>query len=342
MLTAIILVYAAFILGWAQTPWQSPQCVSEEPDMQQTTLNACIDSTDGSDKACLLPGSKTPCQSLEHVANVVASMSRVSRLEIIIHGELELKEVITFKGLPVVRLVGSQASNITCGPNNDSSAGLVFTLTEDITIENLTVSQCGAFQNYTNSSKEAERQFRAAVHIRSPTNVSVNQITLSSSNGAGLSITDVQGGVVVISNSMFDSNIIEYQTEYEGGGGIFIWLWQHHENFNEFFIENCWCLNNRAVTTEKYEFITNFGSVIPGSGLGGGIHILLTDSAAFNNVSISTCTFVGNLAHTGGGLAIDVKKNSHDNSILVENSTFERNGCQEEVEVEEVQILVST
>ena len=322
MVGLVLAISVAFIpVSRAENSGQPP-----EDFYNQQIVHVYVNDEDGNDETCLSLGSRTPCRSLEHIARAVTNMSSVSQLEIIVHGELELKSMVTFSHLSGVILTGNQSqNNVTC---SDSSAGLVFTSVQNVSIENLMFSQCGAFQRYIAvSTAEPERPIRAAIHILSPINIALTSVTLTSNSGSGLSITDVQGGVVKIFNSTFDHNMIKYQSEYEGGSGI--WLWQYQKNSNEIFIENCLFLNNRARTIDNYEFITNFGSVIPGSGRGGGIEILLTDSAAFNKITVSSCNFTGNVAFIGGGLGVYMRDNAQVNSILVENCTFNRNGCHE-------------
>ena len=333
----MILAAAVLALG-VSVAFCQVQSSGEPPSFEdfysQQTVHVYVDDKDGNDESCLLPGSKTPCQSLEHIARAVSNMSYISRLEVVVHSELELRDVIIFNSFPEIKLAGSQAqNNITCGPGINNNAGLIFISVQNVTIENLTFSRCGAFQNYTTVSTESKRQIRAAIHIVSPTNVAVTNVALMSNNGTGLFATNVRGGIVKISNSVFDRNEIEHQTEYGGGGGAFVWQWQYQEVANEFIFEDCYFSNNRAHATVIHNFITNIGSVIADSGRGGGIHILLTNLANSNKVSVLNCNFTGNVAFLGGGLGVYMRDNSQDNSVLVQSSTFERNGCQNEVRI---------
>ena len=303
----------------------------EDPYSQQT-VHVYVDDEDGNDETCLLPRSKTPCQSLEHIARAATNMSNVSQLEIVVHSQLKLRGMITFSNFPEIKIAGSQTpSNVTCAPENSNSAGLVFISVQNITLENLSISRCGAFQNYITVSADHESQIRVAIHVVSPTNVVMANVALTFNNGTGLLITNVQGGTVKISNSVFDHNMIAPQTDYEGGGGVSVWQWQNQEVANEFIFANCCFSNNRAHSTAIYNFITSLESVLTGSGQGGGLQVLLTNTAVSNIVSVTDCNFTRNAAFLGGGLGVNMRDNSQNNSLLVQNSMFEENGCQEKV-----------
>ena len=324
----LLVLAGSAVFIQAQSSGQSSSF--EDPSSQQT-VHVYMDDEDGNDETCLLPRSKTPCRSLEHIARAVTNMSNVSQLEIVVHSQLKLRGMITFSNFPEIKLAGSQAqSNITCGPENSNSAGLVFISVQNIALENLTFSRCGAFQNYSTD----ERQIRAAIHIASPTNVVMANVALTFNNGTGLLITNVQGGTVEISNSVFNHNnvMIEHQTDYGGGGGVFVWQWQNQEVANKFFFANCCFSNNRAHSTTIYNFITSLESVLTGSGRGGGLQVLLAKTAASNIVSVTDCNFTRNAAFLGGGLGVFMQDNPQNNSLLLQNSMFEENGCQEEAQ----------
>ena len=319
----LLVLAGSAVFIQAQSSGQSSSF--EDPSSQQTVL-VYVDDEDGNDETCLLPRSMTPCRSLEHIARVVINMSNVAQLEIVVHSQLELRDTITFSNFPEIKLAGSQAqSNITCVPENNNSAGLVFISVQNITLENLTISRCGA-------ERKRQIRVRAAIHIVSPTNVVMANVALTFNNGTGLRIINVQGGTVKISNSVFDHNTIEPQTEYGGGGGVSIWQGQYQEVPNEFIFTNCCFSNNRAHSTTRFNFITSLKPVPTGSGRGGGLQVQLTSTAVSNIVSVSGCNFTRNVAVLGGGLGVIMRSNSRNNSLLVQNSIFEQNNCQEEVQ----------
>ena len=327
-----LIVVLALAVIIAVVPISQAQTSGQPPFFNQQTVHVYVDDEDGNDETCL--ESQTPCRSLEYVAEVVSNnMSSISRVEIVIHSELELRDMVTFNNVSEIKLVGSQAqNNVICAANNDSSVGLIFTAIQTITIENLTFSRCGAFQRYIAVSIQPERLVRAAIHIVSPTNVIVTNVILTSNNGTGLFITNVKGGIVRVYDSMFDHNMVNYKSGYDGGSGVSIWQWQFDGTSNDFVFENCLFLNNRAYSANTYIFLTAFNSLIDGSGRGGGIEIFLTNSAASNSISVSNCNFTGNAAFLGGGLAIFIQNNSCNNSVLIQNSVFVRNGLEEGVQ----------
>ena len=305
-------------------------CFAQETTSENSSrvLHIHVSDDGTNNETCLSPESEVPCQSLGYIAGVVANENSISHIEIIIHSQLELRDMIQFRKKSIVKLTSDLSQiRINC---TGSTAGLVFQSIQSLTIEYLTFSHCGVDQEYRYVEKRV-RLFRATIHIISPTNVTVTNVTLSSSSGAGLAITDVQGGVVSISDSIFEHNVVPEQDlfKYAGGGGIFVRMSRYLGGFNEFIFKNCLFLNNKQSTTGNYTFITAFGAILPGTGRGGGLEIVLTSRSAFNKVIVSNCTFTGNTAFLGGALAIICQGLSRTNDVLIEDSLFSQNGCRE-------------
>ena len=315
------LIFAITVLGLF--------CCAQKTTSKDSSRVLHIHMSDGIDnETCLLPESELPCQSLGYIAGAVANATSISRMEIIINSQLELRDMIQFRNKSKVKLT-SELSQITVNCSG-STAGLVFQSIKSLTIEYLTFSHCGVDQEYHNVERRV-RFFRAAIHVISPTNVMVTNVTLTSSRGAGLAITDVQGGIVNISNSIFEHNVVPERDlfKYAGGGGIFIRMSRYTRKVNKFIFKNCLFLNNRQSTTGNYTFISAFGGLLPGTGRGGGLEIVLSYRSAFNRIIVSNCTFAGNSAFLGGALAVICQGFSRANDILIEDSLFSQNGCQE-------------
>ena len=280
----------------------------------------------GDDDLCTIPGSNVSCRSLEHIASSVAGF--VGSVEIVIQSSgLILREPVTFSNTSGINIVSKTPTTIACTRN--SFAGLVFIMVESLYVENLTLLECGAIQNY--SVETGERKdilFRSAIHAISCGNVTVVKTSVVSSEGAGIAIVDSQGGVVNVSHCQLIKNAVpkDDRYSYSGGGGIYVRTRQPGRP-NEYHFSNCLFVQNRPSTTEDYVFVTSFGSVLRGTGRGGGLDIVLRGSTAFNRIRISRCNFTGNTAFLGGGLAIQMEGRVFNNSAIVEDSVFERNGC---------------
>ena len=280
----------------------------------------------GDDELCTIPGSNVSCRSLEHIASIVADF--VGSVEIVVQcAGLSLRVPVTFSNISEIKIVSKTPTTIACTSN--SFAGLVFIRVDSLYLENLTLVQCGALQNYSLETGERKHNiFRSAVHVISCGNVTVMKTSVVSSEGAGIAIVDSQGGVVNVSHCQLINNAVpkDDQYSYSGGGGIYVRTRQPGRP-NEYHFHNCLFVQNRPSTTEDYVFVTSFGGVLRGTGRGGGLDILLRGSTAFNRIRVTGCNFVENAAFLGGGLAIQMEGQAHNNSALVKDSVFERNGC---------------
>lgn len=285
-----------------------------------------LHSESGDDKLCTVPGSNVSCHSLEHVASSFADF--VGSVEIVIHSvELFLSEPVTFYNFSEITIVSNTSVIITC--TGDSFAGLVFISVNRLCLENIALVQCGALQNFSKETGERNSvMFRSAVHIISCGDVTIRDMSVESSEGAGIALVDNQGDVVNISHCQFINNSVpqEDRYSYNGGGGIYVRT-QAPDRPIEYYFNSCLFEHNRQSTTRDYVFVTSFGSVLRGTGRGGGLDILLRGSSAFNKINISGCNFTENAAFLGGGLAIQIEDQAHNNSAFVEYSIFERNGC---------------
>ena len=298
-------------------------CVSADEEVNNTESKLVVHLPSESGN-CTVPGSNMSCHSLEQVASSFADY--VGSVEIIIHSVgLVLSEPVTFHNFSEITIVSTTSVNITC----TSFAGLVFISVSRLCLENITLVQCGALQNFSVETGEREAAtFRSAVHIISCGNVTIRKTSVISSEGAGIALVDNRGDVVNISHCHFINNSVpqEDRYSYNGGGGIYVRT-QRPDKPHEYYFNSCCFVHNRHSTTRDYVFVTSFGSILRGTGRGGGLDILLRGSSASNRIKISGCNFTENAAFLGGGLAIQIEDRAHNNSAFVEDSRFERNGC---------------
>ena len=262
-------------------------------------------NVDGS--ASELCSRETPCSSLEHVANITTAENLTGSVEVIIlSADLYLTDIVVFSGFAGVRITGAP-TNVTCtgkdlASTNSSLGGLALIAVQNITLEDLSFIQCGSFQNYSIGS-DWRPTLRSALHVIKCVNVHVNNTRILSSTGAGITITDTQGGIVKLLNSQFVGNQIPEDEidHYKSCGGVCIYAWQYCGKPSQFIIHNCLFLNNRAANTDVYSFITSLSKTFRGRGRGGGLGVQLSGSTAFNTINISRCNFTKNSAHLGGG-----------------------------------------
>ncbi len=294
-----------------------------------------VDTRAERDDSCLPPHGISPCASLEAIASGITSMENLTSLEIVICSpRLELKEPVKFEGLSVVRIVGAPTqiqcvSNSSAETSGNNSAGAVFVAVQDLSIEDISFVHCGAFINYTEVwNGRFTAVFRAALHALNCTNVTVRNITASQSNGAGMVVSNVQGGLVNISDSLFEHNAIpvDDRERYAGGGGIFVRIL--HSIPSHYVLHGCTFVNNTPSTTGEYVFVSIFGRVLRGRGQGGGLLVRISHDATNNSLTVSNCSFIRNSAFLGGGLGIVMSGRSRNNLAVVSSSYIEENGCQ--------------
>ena len=282
-----------------------------------------------------------PCGSLNYALGGVANNN--TRLQLV-SGSFNLSthntkliglSSITIEGAGVLQTV------VTC---NYSDAGLYFVEVDHLTIANLTISNCGMLQNSTTWNISSAAKYRSAVTVYNSSNVVVHSVTFRHNNGIGLSIVNT-GGVVTISNSIFDSNYVNGDGKYPGGGGFYIeFPFCYPGNFNnsaslsdsrnshsQYTVDSCYFTSNIAarkmvqnslnVSLSSYCLTETFGR-------GGGMSIFIRGYATNNTITITNTVFTSNIAEWGAGLLVNFDHYSNSNKVLVKgNSQFSNNHC---------------
>ena len=149
-------------------------------------------------------------------------------------GNYTIKGKYRFTNLQNVRFSGSHSDSgtpptIKCSPITDASndnSGLAFIQVKNLTIEYLNIIGCG--MNHTSTSTSTNGDFIthfSALYVQNSTDLLVSNVSISNSNGTGLSIVDTNGTINII-NSSFSNNRItipaELSTMLSGGGGVYI------------------------------------------------------------------------------------------------------------------------
>ena len=268
-------------------------------------------------------------------------------------GNYRLNSSYTLKNLCNVYII-SQANNpatIQCEPNvykdPKFDIGLAFIAVTNLTIEHLTMLGCG--MNHISTSENNAKGnfiiFRSALFIQNSTNVFLNYINISDSDGIGLSFYDTNG-IVTIANSFLIHNIFtleENQTTevVGGGGGIYIEFTRcspgqttcdHNSNVHNshsiYVIENCTFKNNVAVFSTE-DFADNIAiDTFLHFGLGGALSVWLDGQARNNSLTITSCIFESNVAESGGALAIQNRHNTTYNCVVISQCSFIENSAR--------------
>ena len=189
--------------------------------------------------------------------------------------------------------------------------------------------------------------FRSAVYIFNSTDIILESVTISHTNGLGLAFIDT-GCDVVIRNCTFANNIYsvnENETEViAGGGGVYIELTNYclpdqysdkesdrnpSKNNSIFHFNQCKFSGNIANSTNGNEtdFSINIKRQFLGLGRGGGLNVVFRRTATNNTVILKHCQFVNNSAVWGGGLKVTFMDEVFNNSFVACECIFDSNQC---------------
>ena len=253
---------------------------------------------------------------------------------------LTLNGVYEFDGLSAVHIHSSDSGKhtyIQCNSTHES--GLIFNNSIDITLEGITLSGCGAKHKSTsvNFIKRADTIYTfSAVYFSNCSDIAITNVTINSSDGAGLTMVNC-GGAVNITGSKFTNNGIKTNASIPGGGGVSIEICYHIDyNVNLartiyyantiYYIQDCQFINNSAsvgkflpthITSNKNYYFTY--------GQGGGLFVNFASNG--NHLSLNNSYFEGNLAQRGGGFFVGFRIDSKWNRVAVHHCIFLHNSC---------------
>ena len=276
------------------------------------------------------------CQdkSLEQIAEDVMIKNKQNgaevRLEInILLPLLTLRRRVNFSGLDFLSIRGMD-SVINC---TSRKAGIIFSDIASLVLNDVTVTNCGA------EVHTAFTEYSSAVSIIRCQDVSTSSLVITRNKGTGLIIVDHHGGRINISSSEFTDNTLPVRDpsyfDLQGGGGVFIGDFEQDPP-SLISIQFDDCLFEKNVPFTRYYsflFTDDLGETVRGDGRGGGLYIALERSLSDVHIAITNCNFTGNQGFLGGGLSIEIEggvsETTENITVMVEESTFERNGCSE-------------
>ena len=231
---------------------------------------------------------------------------------------------------------GYKLTKILC----DFGTGLGFFNVNNLIVANFTLLGGGKIMNSTsiNTTSGEVAVFRVAMYLMDCSNVTIEGLMITNSNGTGLVMYDVTGKINIV-NSVFQYNMPLETEEFPGDGGVSI-LFTHCKsgdtqlcnrttitNNTTYNIQTCTFLSNVA-TLSKYTQLLQplpYATVHQQFGYGGGLSIMMRGIAQNNIVIIKDCKFLCNQAIWGGGLFIGLLDESVDNHFILENIIFDSN-----------------
>ena len=238
-------------------------------------------------------------------------------------------------------------SRITCL----HGTGFSFLNSSNIKIMGIVFIHCGQIQNSTslNQSRKEDPDFITTIvtmYFLYCSNITITNITVSETEGTALIFYNIIGNNT-IEFSYFERNIL---SSIPGGGGIYIeysycvpaddakkCLYNDSSNVipnytqhGNFTIQNCNFSMNKAYfpLNDKlylYTFIVPNKSLHSAIGSGGGVSVYFMGKSLKNNIYITRCHFLSNVALWGGGLFTQFQDSANNNSLSVVDSYFENN-----------------
>ena len=192
-------------------------CNTEDQCDNSVTLSEVFDVLE----ACEKPSS---CESSHRYGSICCNLTCYDFVEIIFGSDYLLRDNYTLVNIDNILFtsLAKEKFTIRCMHDYDENTGFTFIAIRNLTIENLNIIECGTKHVSTSQVEVGEFvMFSSAVVIQNSTDVLLNNIIISDSNGIGLSIIDTNG-IVEITNSEFSNNTAETRSNITGGGGIYI------------------------------------------------------------------------------------------------------------------------
>ena len=226
---------------------------------------------------------------------------------------------------------------ITCEEN----AGLFFILSDNIQLQNLTLTGCGFPNNSTTRDVNLSsfEIIKSALYFLLCRNVTLVHITVQQSDGCGMVMYSTMG-----INTITQSNFLSNKHNPNGGGGLCI-------EFAFCYPGNTSCFNGTSNIPDSYTsgstyvisesvFAENIANVsshftlkLPQKsnhiafGRGGGLSVFFKGSASNNTIVIECSNFTNNSALWGGGFFVEHQDNSYNNTLIVNNTIVSGNEC---------------
>ena len=247
-----------------------------------------------------------------------------------------------------IRIRSETKAVIQCAANvngtYDFDTGIAFVRVRNLIITNISILGCGMKHVTTNSIRAGKFIFvRSALFIQNSTNISLDSLTISKSNGIGLLVYDTNGSVSIKKSSFINSslNSLEQSKSLTGGCGIYIEFTvctpgllnsecdsrsNHYNKFTKYTIDQCVIEGNAAIfhfNGSEPEDLADIAFVTFGTG--GGLSLWLFGHAQNNTFQITSTSFIANRARYGGGLNVNLKHYTRHNNVQILQCSFIKN-----------------
>ena len=239
-----------------------------------------------------------------------------------------------FKNCPVINItgVGFVNTSIVCGID----AGFAFQNISQVKIANINFTNCGALRNLI-SVNSPNTTLSTALYFTYCMNVTIVNVIVQNSNSTGVVMYNTYGNLLV-EGSSFNHNS-DQKNSLPSKGGFHIeftycdpgkvgenCVHQKKSHTNYHFKSNKFISNVAFNETEGTLFYVPYKTTYYSFGRGGGLSIVFKGNACDNTIIIDNCTFNENLAsQDGGGLFVNFVDSSKRNSMIINNTDFTDN-----------------
>ena len=173
-------------------------------------------------------------------------------------------------------------------------AGLAFINSQNVTISQLTLNECGLV------TAQLAAGYSSALLFHGCKDVTVDNVTISNSTGVGSIVQDTTG-LVQIRNTVYTHNTCTASGN-NGAGGLLL-LQQLISSAVKYTITGCLFEQNTAAQPA-----VSSHAMFPSKG--GGLMVNLQPSVPGTSLNIDSCSFIGNTAQYGGALYLELNGGS--------------------------------
>ena len=316
--------------------------------VNQTTLNpTCCNSS----------LSNVTCNSFEQALDCVENHWKESVTITLPPGNYILSQNITLQNTSDITIAGEGSPDdviVTC---NDSGAGISFSHSKRIRIENISLSGCGAEHISTSRNFTADEpnnytdftflNYNVALYFEFCMDISISAVNIQNSDGVGLTCMNSNGR-----NSITGSHFINNRNtnpQMPGGGGVNIdffttcapgdttYACANASDSLSLYISEAMYEFNHCHFVDNAASSGGFSSThIPrmyrgefSFGKGGGLSAYFRGNATNNTISLNDCDFRRNMAEDGGGVFV-IFTNSVNNTVSIDSSEFDSNECYDQ------------
>ena len=250
------------------------------------------------------------CRSFNYVLKEIHGKSDVAMF---IDTNVTLNGIKKFSNMQNILIRGTLVNaEVRC--SSSENTGIFFANVSNITISNLDFDKCSVHDEY-----------KAALIFISSSSINLRKITIRKSHITGIVFINCNDtitleGVSFLSNEYSKSNIcLSYPL------GVIIQMTTHNTRA-QFSLRNCHFEDSNRIPCTH----SSTNSVIcgMGMGLGGALGVYFSGHARENSVAISSCRFIGNRGHWGGGAYVQFKDFTEGNNVSIKGSTFSSNTAE--------------